>query len=346
MEALINKFSPVLYFHSNEKYFPCSIDWLLKYSTLIDFNTNTRIYNPTQQDLYDISKKYDFKRVGEGEVVLSFGEEVYRGQQPLTDVPCYVLYRELNNKLYITYIFVYPFNGSYEIAGLVGVGQHPGDIEHMTVECTKDGTLERVFFGAHGTKDGKWVNVNDVEFEDGHIVSYVAYSGHGLYNKSGEVFRFGGFANDHLEKGIRWQPKSSIIYNKDDPKFNVATMGWTAFNCRFGGASDKPNTDGIMGLPDKPWFVNGDNVDASFYAPPRIITEKYVGKYKFITDFLILSIIYTVILSVKYLSQTFIFDKYTTNFFLKHLIVILIILILYYSYSKLGKSLLLKLIPS
>jgi len=342
MDALIKKYSPVLYFHSNEKYFPCSIDWLLQYSTLVDFNTKTRISKPTQKDLYDISKKYDFKRVGEGEVILSFNEDVFRGQQPLTDVPCYVITREQNNNIYITYIFLYPFNGSYEIAGLVGVGHHPGDIEHLTVECNKeDGKIKRVFFGAHGSKDGRWVSSNDVEYENGHIVAYVAYSGHGMYNKSGQSFRFGGFANDHLEKSLRWEPKTSIIYNKDDPKFDPNTMGWVAFNFRIGGGSDKMNTDGIMGLPDKPWFVYGDNIDESYYSPPKVINEKLINKYEITVDFLKLAIIYLVIMLVKYFVS-----KRVNNFISQTVLTLVIVLILYYSYTVVGKAVLLKYIPS
>jgi hypothetical protein len=343
MEELIKKYSPILYFHSNEKYFPCSIDWLLNYSVLVDFNSKTRINKPTQKDLYDNAKKYNFQRVGEGEVILSYGEEVFRGQQPLTDVPCYVISREKNNKIYITYIFLYPYNGSYDIAGLVGLGEHPADLEHITVECSKDGNIERVFFGAHGTKDGRWVKKDEVEFENGHIVAYVAYSGHGLYNKSGEVFRFGGFANDKLERGIKWSPSTSIIYSKDDPKFNANTMGWTVFNSRLGGGSDKPNTDGIMGLPDKPWYVSGDETDENFYKPPHVISEKNTNKYDIVTDFFRLFIIYIVIITIKNISMKYI---PVTNYILQSIIVVSLVLFLYYTYTKIGKIVLLKYIPS
>jgi hypothetical protein len=51
-------------------------------------------------------------------------------------------------------------------------------------------------------------------------------------------------------------------------------MGWTVFNSRFGGRQDKPNTDGIMGLADKPWFTYGTNTDEKYYNPPSIVEAK------------------------------------------------------------------------
>ena len=60
-------------------------------------------------------------------------------------------------------------------------------------------------------------------------------------------------------------------------------MGWTVFNSRFGGKQDKPNTDGIMGLADKPWFTYGTNTDEKYYNPPSIIEAK---KYLVFVDFL------------------------------------------------------------
>ncbi len=59
------QYSPIIYIHSEERYFPCSINWLLNYSTLIDFNDNTRISKPTHKDIFEIAKKYNFERRGD-----------------------------------------------------------------------------------------------------------------------------------------------------------------------------------------------------------------------------------------------------------------------------------------
>ena len=348
IQELINKFSPIVYIHSNERYFPASIDWLLNYSTLVDFNKKTKIVKPTQRDLYESAKSYNFARVADGDVVLSFPPETFKGQQPLSDVPCYALYKEMNDKIYITYIFIFPFNGNYEIAGLVGLGSHPGDMEHMTVECSKSGVIERIFYAAHGYKDGRWVPAQDVEFENGHPVCFMAVSGHGLYPKAGQAFRFGGFANDYMDRGFRWAPKVDLLLDKDDPNFNIDKMGWSVFNGRFGGDADKPNTEGITSLPDKPWYSAVDNVNEENYKPPKIIDEKYTKKINILSRVKTFAIIYTVIMIISFLVKKIIFkgDKQGTGqALMRHLSVILITTVLYYMYMSGGKKLLLKYVP-
>lgn len=279
MDNLVTKFTPIIYLHPEEKYYPVDVDWLLKNSELVDFNDNTRKQSPSQRDLYNIAEKYNFGPRKDGDVVLGFNPHIYRGQSPLSDVPIYALVREMNDKIYINYIIVFAYNGTYNIAGLAELGEHPGDIEHITVETTKDGKLLRVFFSAHGTKDGRWVNAEDVESENGKIVAYNAVNGHGLYPHEGTAFRFGGAANDILIKGERWEPIAKQIYFRDNSNFNIDTMGWTVYNSRFGGSLDKPNTEGITGLPDKGWIINIDNPDITFYNPPHILVGKLDKTY-------------------------------------------------------------------
>jgi hypothetical protein len=222
-------------------------------------------------------------------------------------------------------------------------------MEHITLECSKSGTLERIFYSAHGTKDGRWVPAQDVDFENGHPVCFNAYSGHGLYPKAGQAFRFGGFANDYMDRGTRWAPKTELILDRNDPNFNVNTMGWTTYNGRFGGSMDKPNTEGITGLPDKAWFTNIDNTIETFYNPPRLIDEKYNKKIGVLSRFKNFAIIYTVIMIISFLVKKFIFKgekQGAMKALMRHLTVILIITVLYYMYLDFGKKLLLKYIPS
>ncbi len=350
MESLAMQYSPIIYIHSEERYFPCSINWLLNYSTLIDFNDNTRISKPTHKDIFEIAKKYNFERRGDGDVVLSFPESVYKGQQPISDVPIYCIMKELNGKVYLTYFVVFAFNGNYEIAGLVGLGSHPGDIEHVTLEF-ENNKLLRMFYGAHGSTDGRWINASDIEYDNGHPVCYMAYSGHGLYPKCGQVFRFGGFANDYLDRGFKWSPHVDFVYLKDHEKFNVDTMGWVMFNSRFGGNDYEPNTEGIMSLLDKDWFKNIDNLDANYYKPPPIIDEKWDFHMKVALRFLIIAILYTAILLVRIFVRKYlrIVPENGTRIIYKgieHIVNVGIIVALYYGYMYWGKKLLLKYVPS
>lgn len=352
MEELIKKYSPIVYINSEEKYYPCSIEWMLKNSTLVDFNTNTKIKNPSQRDLYNIAQKYDFQRRGDGDIVLSFEEETYRGQSPLSDVPIYAYSWTKDDKIYLTYIILFTYNGSYDIAGLASLGEHPGDIESVTVECNRDGKINRVFFGAHGTKDGRWVDSSLVETENDHVVCFMAYSGHGLYYKPGQVFRFGGFANDNTDRGVKWFPRISMIYKKDDPNFNIDTMGWTVYNSRIGGSQDKPNTDGIMGLADKAWYQYGTNTDVNYYKPPPIIKEgKPISTYNIIVEFLKIALIYGSILVLRYILGKYVFNKYLSSdsakdTILQYLIIVSILLILHKTLLKTGNYIILNYIPA
>ena len=304
--ALINKYTPVLYFHPDEKYFPCSSEWLMKNSTLIDFNDSPpKTYDVvTNQVMYDISKKYNFQRKGDGELILSFDNSLYKGEIPIRNVPIYTLFRETPNKIFITYIILYAYNGEYDILGLIQGGMHPGDIEHITVELNKSGELQRVFYSAHGTKDGRWVNKEDIEMENDKIVCYVALTGHGLYPKEGVIFRLFGVANDHTMKGQRWQPKPFQIFRFDDPNFKPDTMGFFAYNGRIGGLMEKGNTDGITGLPDKSWFHQIDNPNPEDYKPPTILSPTIGGILIGAKDIVVFAIGYAIVYNIlKFISK-------------------------------------------
>ena len=347
-DQLIQKFSPVVYIHPKEKYYPCNIEWLLRYSTLVDFNLpadnpKRAIVSPTNQDLYDAAARYNFERRVDGDLILSFPPGVYGGQRPLSDVKTYCLPRTKDGKIYLTYIFVFAYNGEYSIANLRNVGQHPGDIEHITLELNIDQTLSRVFFSAHGTKDGRWVKASDVEMEDGRVVAYNAMNGHGLYPTDGVVFRLGGFGNDFLSKGPRWAPTAELIVPRSDPDFNPATMGWTVFYGRFGGEPKLGNTAGISGLADKAWVRDIDNPNAEAYKPPKIYNMKtsglaWAGKQivKVIAAWLVLFWILKKVSKATYVS-----DINLSH----HLTVIVIALIGYLVWKNGGNALIKKYVP-
>ena len=303
ISSLINKYTPVIWVHPDEQYFPCSIDWLIQHSTLVDFNDNTLLTPVTQRDLYNIAKKYGFGRRADGDVVLSFNHQLYKGQTPLDSVPCYAISRIRGDKLYITYIFLYAYNGEYWIVGIAPAGMHPGDVEHMTAEIDIDsGALLRMFYGSHGTVDGTWVNAKDIEFLYDHPVAYQALHGHGMYPKNGTVFRSAGFTNDHLGDGFLWSPKAIEFVDMTDPRFDIDTMGWTVYNSRIGGYPDKPNTEGITGLPDKSWMHDIDNPDPAAYKPQSIYSPtssrygyvaKMIGNFAliYVTVYMVLKLV-------------------------------------------------------
>lgn len=353
-DQLLNKYVPIVYHHPDEKYFPCSIDWLIQNSRLDDFVRGTTISPPTHLDLFNQAKSDNFAKRSDGDLVLSFDSQVFKGEHPMRNVPCYALYREKNNKIYLTYIFVYAKNGEYDILGLANAGQHPADLEHLTVELDlATQSLLRVMFSAHGTKDGRWVNASDIQFEDGKMVSYMALNGHGLYPKEGIAFRLFGLANDYLGKGAKWEPKVIRLYGKNDPLFNPATMGFTVYNGRFGGEPVKGSVSGIMGLPDKNWYgPNAELIDDvpedSLNSP--IIFSPTVGKMLILLkNLVIFSLAYFMVYGTlkfvdkKVYSQSFNDGGFSMK---EHLTTILIFFVIVQVFYKILSKIVQKYVPS
>lgn len=346
-QTIVDKWSPIVYLHSDEKYFPCSIDWINKNATLVDHNTTppTYISPVTNDDLYSVSKKYNFERRVGGDLILSIGKELYPGEQPIKNVPIYALIRSQNSKIYIIYTILFARNGEYSILGLANAGQHPGDIEQMVVELDENtGELLRVFYGAHSTYDRKWVDAKDVPMEDGKIVAYMALIGHGLYERPGTVFRKFGFANDYVEKGIKWQPKVKLIFPRDSPKYVPSEMGWTAFYGRFGGSTEKGDASGIVGPAEKQAIPD---TDASKYHPPAIFSST-TSKYLFILkDFVVLTIVYFIIFGTLRFVDKFVIGGAPGDYgFIDHVVTIVIFYILFLTYKKVGGFLINKYVPS
>ena len=76
MQQLANKWSPIIYHHPDEKYYPVSIVWLMANSILIDYSdlNNIQPISPiTNQDIYNLAKKHNFEIKTDGSILFSFG---------------------------------------------------------------------------------------------------------------------------------------------------------------------------------------------------------------------------------------------------------------------------------
>jgi hypothetical protein len=353
-DDLLIKYSPILYFHPDEKYFPCSVDWLLQNSRLVNYINNvmvSNIYPVTQRILYNQALSDNFKKRSDGSLILSFTEELYRGETPLNKVPCYCIYRETDNKIYLTYIFLYAKNGEYSILDLVNVGQHPGDIEHITVELDLyTQNCIRVLYSAHTNNDSRWVNYSNIEKENDKIIVYVALNGHGLYPKEGIAFRYYGLANDYMKKGIKWIPSIVRLYGKHDNNFNIDMMGFTTYNGRIGGSIKLGDTSGIMGLPDKKWYgKNGtliDIISENELKPPLLLSLE-TSKYLYIFQQLIVFIIiYFFIYFILYLSNKLFGNNRNSFTYFQHFMTIIFIFIFFKLITYVAPIILIKYLPS
>lgn len=318
IEELVNKYSPILYLHNKEVYYPANMDWILSNSTLIDHNDGYIKKSPTNIDLYNLAKKYNFEARKDGDIVLSITKDLYTGQRPIKNVFIYAYPRFVNNKTYITYIITFPYNGEYNILNLVQVGEHPFDIEHLTVELNEINELTRVYFGFHGSKDGIWIPKEKLLYEfnsenayggtgetssafssmEGEarskFVGFIALNGHGIYPYEGVNLRLLGIANDYMNKGTKWIPKVQII-SYEEHLFDKEKIGWIYFNGRLGGSLLKGDTSGITSLSDKGWIKDIDNTESSYYNKPILIGNTIYWLLIASKNFISLLIIYFVV---------------------------------------------------
>jgi hypothetical protein len=167
------------------------------------------------------------------------------------DAPLYYFVRDQpnTNKLFIYFFLFFAYNGSYNILNIAEVGSHYNDVEHFTYQIDKNtGKLERIFFSAHGSDEGIWRNINEIEFQYEKMkgeqwsedrqkrpVLYCAKNGHGFYYKPGCIFRFFGFANDLTNKGYKYSDYNFIKIEKpEDKNFNPELYGWFYSKIRMG----------------------------------------------------------------------------------------------------------------
>ncbi|XAR70726.1 hypothetical protein NMG60_11027695 [Bertholletia excelsa] len=207
IRALIQAYSPRIYFHPKETYLPSSVTWYFNNGALLYKRwdeSNPVPIDPTGSNLpqwgsndgaYWIDLPVDEKakeKVKKGDLQSS---EAYFHIKPMlgatfTDLAIWIFY---------------PFNGpataKLEIVDipLGRIGEHVGDWEHLTLRVSNfNGALESVYFSEHS--GGTWVNSSSVEFEDGNKpVAYSSLNGHAFYPKPGLVLQGGagiGIRND------------------------------------------------------------------------------------------------------------------------------------------------------
>ncbi|GJY86656.1 vacuolar protein sorting-associated protein 62 [Tanacetum coccineum] len=196
--ALVQEYSPRLYFHPSETYLASSTEWYFSNGVLLyqsgDESNPIRV-DPSGSNLpqggsddetywLDLpTDETERERVKKGDLQSS---QVYIHIKPMlgatfTDIAIWVFY---------------PFNGPATAKlGLIDVplgkiGEHIGDWEHLTLRVSNfNGVLYRVYFSQHS--GGTWVETPSLEFQNGtnNIVAYSSLHGHATYPSPGVVLQ-------------------------------------------------------------------------------------------------------------------------------------------------------------
>ena len=255
-----------IYFHTDESYYPSSFDFFIDGSTLYDKSGSKDLFKSQPELMQKVCPN------GRKDYILKANKDdlKYGMNDTLNQVPIYKFTRTYNGKKYIIYSLFYPYNGEYNILGIQETGQHWGDAEHITFELNDDNSVSRIYFGAHGDSDGKWVLPSQVDKENDEYVAYVAYHGHGFYPKQGTYFRNYGTSNDYTNKGKSISTKTNPIIeirNKDVLNDEEKNKVGLAYFCGQIGE------DGIDSYYRKGWF---NNLDKEENPPPLVNNTLFV----------------------------------------------------------------------
>ncbi|KAJ0444039.1 putative vacuolar protein sorting-associated protein [Helianthus annuus] len=195
IEALVQTYSPMVYFHPSEPYLPSSVDWFFQNGALlyhkgdesnpspIDPNGSNLPQGGSNDDTYwlDLPKDDSSK------------QRVKKGD--LQDASAYFHVKPMYGGLFtdIAIWLFYPFNGASRAKvefiniSLGKIGEHVGDWEHVTLRISNfNGELNRVFFAQHSW--GTWVSASSLEYANGNKpVVYSSLNAHSSYPKPGLV---------------------------------------------------------------------------------------------------------------------------------------------------------------
>jgi hypothetical protein len=130
-------------------------------------------------------------------IINDYGSERKLNAQPdIVQYPCYYMVRNIDgNTFEIFYVFLYGYNDPYRILGCINVGAHQADWEGIIVRFDKEKGLLRVYYKAHGDKDGYWLSadkcpmINMPNEECKRLVFYSAKGSHGSYTGNADSVR-------------------------------------------------------------------------------------------------------------------------------------------------------------
>ncbi|KAI4333224.1 hypothetical protein L6164_018060 [Bauhinia variegata] len=207
IQALIQAYSPYIYFHPDEQYLPSSVNWYFTNGALLykkgeeskPVPIEPNGTNLPQDDNNDGAYWLDLplheakrERVKKGDLqsCLSYVHVKSMFGGTFTDISMWVFF---------------PFNGPARAKvwfiniPMGKIGEHVGDWEHVTLRISNfNGELRKVYLSQHS--HGKWVDAPEIEFQNGNKpVTYSSLHGHAFYTKPGLSLqgRFGiGIRND------------------------------------------------------------------------------------------------------------------------------------------------------
>ncbi|GMG99597.1 hypothetical protein Nepgr_001437 [Nepenthes gracilis] len=244
IEALIQAYSPWMYFHPDEEYLPSTVNW---------FFTNGSLLYKKGDESNPITVDPDGSNLPQGgsndgaywldlPIDESAKERVKKG-----DLQTSRAYFHIKPMLGATFTdlaiwIFYPFNGPAKAkVGIIKsislgkIGEHVGDWEHVTLRISNfNGELRSVYFSQHS--GGQRVDAPELEFKNGNKpVAYASLNGHASYSQAGLVLQGSdsiGIRNDAaksnmvIDTGVRYEVISADYLSIAEPPWLNYLRKW------------------------------------------------------------------------------------------------------------------------
>ena len=240
MVNLVNKYHPVFWFHSKEKYFPVNPKDYIELSSLVYINEtlikypNLKCNNLTDSNVNPLlgkpyKRNFNFKLKMEKGYIFEKGNKNYILGKNISypykrPVPIFVYISEVSSNFipekdiynskfgkttYIDLIFYihYSHNGTLDF--------HNYDIEFITIRINKKTKkIYKIYLSQHG--EGEWISYSDISYyKKTHPIIYSAYESHAMYSKKGKFVRIYNFGTDFTDNGYFWVPFNLVILPKN-----------------------------------------------------------------------------------------------------------------------------------
>ncbi|KAI3743823.1 hypothetical protein L1987_56890 [Smallanthus sonchifolius] len=164
IKALIEAYSPIIYFHPDEKYLPSSVNWFFQNGALLYQKGLETSPSPVEPDGSNLPQggSDDGSYWLDLPIDDSAKERVKKGD--LDNANAYFHIKPMFGATFtdIAIWVFYPFNGparaklEFLTISLGKIGEHVGDWEHLTLTVSNfDGTLKSVYFSEHSGGNGR-----------------------------------------------------------------------------------------------------------------------------------------------------------------------------------------------
>ncbi|XP_009776767.1 hypothetical protein At1g04090-like [Nicotiana sylvestris] len=200
VKALVQAYSPLIYFHPDEEFYPSSVTWFFQNGALL--YTKGQESSPVGIQLTGSNLPQGGSNDGAYWLDLPSDNaakaNVKRGD--LLGATAYLHIKPMFGATYtdIAVWLFYPFNGAakakleFMTISLGKIGEHVGDWEHVTLRISNfNGELQGVYFSEHS--GGIWISASQLEFQNGNKpVVYSSLHGHAAYPKPGQNLQGSG----------------------------------------------------------------------------------------------------------------------------------------------------------